>query len=32
MLPDYVSIIDIVPASGACRSGRVVAQVAPSRA
>jgi hypothetical protein len=31
MLPDYVSIIDMVPASSACRLGRV-AQVAPSRA
>jgi CBS domain-containing protein len=32
MLPDYVSIIDMVPASSACRSCRVVAQVAPLRA
>jgi hypothetical protein len=32
MLPDYVSIIDMVPASSACRLGRVVAQVArPAR-
>jgi hypothetical protein len=29
MLPIYVSIIDMVSASGACRLSRVVAQVAP---